>query len=143
MKHIDIIKQLQAILSDNPRQRVEKARESRVDNTPTQSVSAGSHQALFPKGGPCFWAFLIPVQYNKVEGDKAGRQGTVVPGGKTQLTNHLLHTLLNNLHHDMGTTCGYPEGVVQGEMVIFPSCCHKLFPDRRCIRFAWKNLQCT
>ena len=34
MKHIDIIKQLQEILSNNPQQRVEKAREPRVDNNP-------------------------------------------------------------------------------------------------------------
>ena len=46
MKNIDIIKQLQAILSDNPQQRVEKAQEPRVDNTPTQRVNTATPQRV-------------------------------------------------------------------------------------------------
>ena len=42
IKHINIIKQLQSILSDNPRQRVEKAGEPRVDNTPPKRVNSAT-----------------------------------------------------------------------------------------------------
>ena len=46
IKHIAIIKQLQAILSDNPRQRVDKAQESRVDNRPQQWVNTDTPQRV-------------------------------------------------------------------------------------------------
>ena len=46
MKHIDVIKQLQTILSENPQQRVEKAREPRVDNTPPQRVNTATPQRV-------------------------------------------------------------------------------------------------
>ena len=46
MKHIQIIKQLQEILSDNPKQRIEKAREPRVDDTPPQRVNTATPQRM-------------------------------------------------------------------------------------------------
>ena len=46
IKQIAIIKKLQEILSNNPRQRVEKAREPRVDNTPPQRVNTATLQRV-------------------------------------------------------------------------------------------------
>ena len=45
-KHIAINKQLQSILSNNPRQRVDKAQEPRVDNTPPQRVNTATPQRV-------------------------------------------------------------------------------------------------
>ena len=46
MKHIQIIKQLQEILSKNPQQRIEKAQEPRVDDTPPQRVNTATPQRV-------------------------------------------------------------------------------------------------
>ena len=46
MKHIQIIKQLQEILSDNPQQRKEKAQEPRVEDTPPQRVNTATIQRV-------------------------------------------------------------------------------------------------
>ena len=46
MKHVKIIKQLQEIPYDNPQQRIEKAREPRVDDTPPHRVNTATPQRV-------------------------------------------------------------------------------------------------
>ena len=46
IKLITVIKQLQEILSDNPRQKVDNAQGPRVENTPPQKVNAVTTQRV-------------------------------------------------------------------------------------------------
>ena len=61
---------------------------------------------ILSKRQALFLGFSDSSEVKKVEGAKAGRQGTVVSGVKTQLTHHLHHTVINNLHHELEATGG-------------------------------------